>query len=174
MKLYYIQRKQDINFLISTIRKTLGACEKLKSTELYKTINKFTLFIEYGLKGLTWSVCAVIGIVYIPIPIVFYLLNGSYEPVMPIYLPGVNATDTMSGFVITSIFHWTIIGFYPLFDVAIELILFVMLVSPIIFAHFIAFHSATLNTALENGTVSRVKARALFRNILLMHQEMVV
>lgn len=173
VKIYYIRRKEDIDFLVATVRNMLKDSGKLESLKLQRFLSNFLYFIECGMKALTWTIYAMVFFMYIPTPIVRYLLYGTYQMILPVYLPGINATGSTHEYLITSSVHLIVLGFESIVIVAIEMLLLIILISPIIFAYLIGFHSNALNMDLESRNLkcNRI-AKAMFRNILLMHQEM--
>lgn len=113
-------------------------------------------------------------VMYIPTPIAKYLFYGTYQVILPIYLPGINATGSTHEYLITSSVHLIALGFETVVTITIELLLLIILICPIVFAYLIELHSNALNVDLESGHLkdNNMMVKVLFRNILLMHQEM--
>lgn len=173
--MYCFRRKEDVDFLVGTVQNMLKESGKLKSLKLQRFLNNFLYFIQYGIRVLTWSIYSMVFLMYLPTPIVKYLLYGTYQLILPIYLPGINATGSKPEYLLTSSVHIITLTFESVVIVAIEMLLLIVLISPIIFAYLIGFHLTEMNVHLENGRLKdHITVKAMFRNILLMHQEMEV
>lgn len=172
VKLYYMQTNEDIIFLLATIRNTLEQCEKSQSYRHHKCIQLFSLFVKYSIQYIPTAMVATLATLYMLIPFVLYWLNGKLELIMPIYIPGVNATDNLYGYAVTTFSQIVLLMLNSIIILPIKMLTVTFLAGPIVFAYLIRLEAKRLNDGLIDGSCTTIEAKAIFRNILLMHHEM--
>lgn len=115
---------------------------------------------------------ATLATLYMLIPFVLYWLNGKLELIMPIYIPGVNATDNLYGYAVTTFSQIVLLMLNSIIILSIKMLTVTFLACPIVFAYLIRLEAKRLNDGLIDGSCTTIEAKAIFRNILLMHHEM--
>lgn len=169
MKIYHLHRKDDFLALINAIRRILKANKK-STINRYAFVNKFTIFIEYATK-ITTSMFFVVIACYLPYTFVMYVFYGRMEPITTVFIPGIDETE-LRGFVLTTIFHLLQFGFGSICIASIDVLLAILLICPLIHSYLIGLNLNQLNKCLDNARTDGIEAKARFRNILLMRQEM--
>lgn len=104
-------------------------------------------------------------------PILLYLLYGSVELIVPIYIPMIDATEK-TGYIITTASHvyftaMATAGFCFFDSLISNLILHVL-----VYAELIENDLGALNQMIADGEWNELDLRIRFRNILIMHKEM--
>lgn len=90
---------------------------------------------------------------------------------IPLYMPGIDET-TFSGYVSLLIYQFTCLFCATLGLSACDFFIAIMIVSTLIFSKIISLEIAQIDSdVLEKNSTPIVRGR--FRNILLMHQEMI-
>lgn len=174
MKLSYFQRKDDINSFFTSIRKPFMEYENIDSDEHRRNIDSFASLFESFITRIIWGILISVILSYLLLPIVIYVVNGTVQPMLPVILPGINATNSYNGFAVTTLYHMSILTFYTIVILSADLMLAAFLLSTICFAYVIGWCSSALNLGLIHRNYTKMEAKAMFRKLIEMHQEMVM
>lgn len=108
---------------------------------------------------------------FLPYPIYMYLFKNEIVTMLPLYMPGVDET-TFAGYISLSAYHFVSLFLATLGVCACDFFVAIMIVSTLIFAKIITLEMSHIDDDLEEEDSTSI-VRGRFRNILLMHQEMI-
>lgn len=174
VKLYYLQRKDDINSLLTTIRNSLMDYDDIHSHEHRQIVDNFATIFQSTITTIIWMISTSVVLLYLSLPIVIYVVCGTYQPMLPILIPAINGTDNFTGFAITTLYHMFILTFDTISIMSVDLLLLALLSSPICFAYLIGWCTSALNMGLSNRNYTKLEAKVMFRKVIQRHQEMVM
>lgn len=133
-------------------------------------IIKFTILMEYATK-ITTSLFFIVIACYLPYTCAMYAFYGVLVPITTVYIPAIDVTE-LRGFIITTIFHLLQFGCGCCCIAAIDVLMAILLICPLIHSYLIGVDSAELNDRLNDVSVKNWAIQTRFRNIVLMIREM--
>lgn len=170
VKLYHIRYVEDFQWLIYFVQNLYEIHIKTKSKERQAYFRKFSFYTEVLFKILlTLYVLSVFT--FLPYPIYMYLFKNEVVTLFPLYMPGVDETSFL-GYIFLSSFQFVSLFLATLGVCGCDFIVALIIVSTLIFSKIISLEMQEIeNDFLEKNAVAIVRGR--FRNIILMHQEMI-
>lgn len=143
----------------------------LEATDNLAIFDRFTRILRTCVKLISSNYIMCVVSFYTS-PGIIYFVTGSADPIMPIFLPG-TTPDSVRGYIISTIYHIFAIYcagcVYIFFDIAFAVqILHVILMTDIMINKL-----RTINDlALDTRNNRQLEILANFRNILLLHNDM--
>lgn len=170
IKLYHIRYVDDLQWILRFVQKLYKIHVKTKSTERIQYFNNFALVTEYLF--IVMSTTYLLSVfTFFPYPIYMYLFENEVVTIIPIYLPFVDHTDFV-GYCILGAFHIILIVLATIGILACDFFMAIVIISTLIFSKLISLDLQQIDIdCQEKGAEMTVKGR--FRNVLLMHQEMI-
>lgn len=168
--MYHIRYTDDFNWIIRKIQNLYKVHITTKSPDRIAYFRNFALFTEvlFKLMIIAYSTCI---LAFFSIPIFVYLTTSELVPVLPLYLPIVDESTTV-GYTILTIYHISCAILATIGFTAIDYFMAIVITSSLIFAKLISSDLQEMNIDLLENDAGLMAAKARFRNVLLMHQEM--
>lgn len=108
---------------------------------------------------------------FFPYPLYMYYFKNKVVTMIPLYLPGVDESH-LTGYIILSAYQIIIFVIGTLGVLACDFFMAIIIISTLIFAKLISLDIEQINNdLLLKDSMVTVKFR--FKNVLLMHQEMI-
>lgn len=170
MKLYTFRYVDEYEWLLNSVRDLFKLHDKSKSRDRIEIFQKFSIFAEILFKftiGMYITGCIVIFMFTVHV----YLTTGEMIPVIPIFIPGIDAT-TPIGYTIHTIFHIILMIFVAFGFASLDFLIAILITSSLIFSKLIAIDFKQINPDLSDKNKKMIDAIGRFRNVLLMHREM--
>lgn len=168
MRVWYLQYIDEWKYLIHVIQGLYEAHIESKSKERLSLLDKCALYTEYLYKGMLGIITMNTSLI-ITFPFISYFILHEMECAITLFLPGIDPT-TVSGYIITNIFHLTICFLGSLVFLACDFLIILLVLSPLIFAELIEMDINVMNDNLKDKTLMKFSKFRL-QNIILMHKE---
>ena len=170
LKLYTFRYVDEYEWLINSVRDLFKLHNKSESRDRLEIFRKFSLFTEILFK-FTIGLYIIGALVLFVFTFHVYLTTGEMIPIVPIFIPGIDATTSL-GYTIHTIFHIVLIAFVVFGFASIDFLIAILITSSLIFSKLIAIDLKQINTDLSGKNAKMINAIGRFRNVLLMHREM--
>lgn len=170
VKLYHIRYVEDFQWLINFIQNLYKIHIKTKSKERLEYFQMFSVNTEILFKMIL-ILYVLSTFTFLPYPIYMYLFKNEIVTMLPLHMPGVDET-TFAGYISLSAYHFVSLFLATLGVCACDFFVAIMIVSTLIFAKIITLEMSHIDGDLEEKDSTSI-VRGRFRNILLMHQEMI-
>lgn len=142
---------------------------KSQSTDRIVYFEKFAFYTEMLFKVmLTLYILSVFT--FLPYPIFMYLFRKEVVTMLGLYMPGIDET-TLVGYTFLTIYQFIALLFATLGVCAYDFFIAISTISSLIFSKIISLEMDQINIDLEKGE-SILIVLGRFRNVILMHQEM--
>lgn len=170
VKLYHIRYVEDLQWIIRFIQNLYEIHTKTKSPERKEYFNNFAMATELLFKVIT-TLYILSVFTFFPYPIYMYLFKHEVVTIIPLYLPLVD-DKTFIGYVFLCSFQVLMFFWATLGVLACDFFMAIIIISTLIFSKLISLdlQQLEIDFQIDNSDIT-VKGR--FRNILLMHQEMI-
>lgn len=158
--------------MIQSLELVFKANATTNSTEHSKVLRQMSIIIDrLTTCFIVMFVCLVLVLSCICFPLFTYFVLGEVQPIVPVFIPGIDEKTT-AGFLITTTFHVMCaaggsIG-YGAFDAACG----TLILGTVIYGLLIKADGNALNDMLQAGSVDRISVQKHFRGILMMQREM--
>lgn len=168
--MYHIQYIDDLQWIIRKIQNLYKVHITTTSPDRIGYFRNFALFTEILFKVMSILYFPPI-LVFMSYPIYVYVTTNQLVPIIPLYVPMIDET-TIVGFIILAIYHIINIILGTLGLIAIDYFMAIVITSSLIFAKLISADLQQINCDLMENDSRLMAAKARFRNIFWMHQEM--
>lgn len=170
IKLYHIRYVDDLQWILRFVQKFYKIHVKTGSAERIQYFNTFAMATEYLFIVMT-TLYLLSVFTFFPYPVYMYLFENEVVTIVPIYLPFIDHTQFV-GYCIVGAFHITLFIFATLGILACDFFMAIVIISTLIFSKLISLdlQQTDIDCAQKSAEIT-VKGR--FRNVLLMHQEMI-
>lgn len=170
VKMYHIRYVDDLQWLIRFIQNLYKIHQKTKSKDRISYFNKFAFATEVLFKVIT-TLYILSVFTFFPYPIYMYFFKNEVVTIIPVYVPGIDDTQ-FSGYVFLCCYQIILFVLATLGVLACDFFMAIVIISTLIFAKLIILDMEQIEHDQElKDSVFIVRGR--FRNILLMHQEMI-
>lgn len=171
VKMYHMRYIDDFNWIIQKVQSLYKVHITTESLDRIQYFRKFALFTEILFKVMT-AIHVPLLLAFLSYPIFVYLTTSKVVPVVPMHhLPMINGT-TAIGYTVTAIHHMGCVIFTPIGYLAFEFFMATIITSSLIFGKLISTDLEQINMDLLEKDSRLITAKARFRNVLLMQQEM--
>lgn len=168
--MYHIRYVDDLQWIIRFVQNLYHIHVTTKSVERIDYFDKFALFTEIFFHVMT-TLYILSVFTFLPYPIYMYFFKNEVVPIIPLYLPYVD-DEQLSGYIILGTFHIIIFFLATLGVLACDFFMAIVIISTFIFAKLITWDLEQTDTE-QSAKDSLRLVRGRFRNVLLMHQEMI-
>lgn len=169
VKIYHIRYADEMQWSFRSIQNFFEIHSKTKSPERVEYFSKFALVIEILFKVMT-IVYTLTVFMFFPYPIYTYFYKNEVVPILPVILPFIDYS-TPVGYIFLSVFQTLTSLFCTLGYLAFDYFVTVITLSSLIFAKLISLEIEQMCAELELKK-SEMTTIGRFRNVLLMHKEM--
>lgn len=170
MKLYHITYVDDLQWIIRFIQNLYRIHVNTKSPERKEYFANFALATEIMFKVMT-PVYISSAFIFLLYPLYMYFFENELVPILPLYLPFVDQS-TVTGYIILNTYLIIAILFATCGLLGCDFFMTIITVSTLIFAKLMTIEMKQICADLQVDNSAQIVKRR-FRNMLLMHQEMI-
>lgn len=161
---------EDLQWIIRFVQKLYKIHIKTKSKDRLEYFNKFALFTEIFFKIMS-TLYLLSVFTFFPYPAYMYFFKHEVVTMIPLYAPFIDESQP-AGYIALGALHIMLFFFATLGILACDFFMAIIIISTLIFAKLISLEleQIDIDQPLKN---SELLVRGRFRNVLIMHQEMI-
>lgn len=169
--MWHITYVDDMQWIIRFVRNLYEIHVKTKSPECIEYFANFAIITEVLFKCMTTVYISSVFTLF-PYPIYMYFVRNEVVSLLPMLLPFVDESH-LGGYILLNTYQIIAMVLFVFGVLACDFFMTISIISTLIPAKLISLEMEQIGTDLQLEQSAPIIIKGRFRNVLLMHQEMI-